>query len=124
MTNSVETPEQPATAKTEPVVHTQGPWAAAFDSSGQGFIQSAADDSFKAPWQYIPGITVAVLPPDKNTVANGHLIAAAPELLTMCQTLLRRELEVIGSEGSPFTVDDVLVKEAQALIAKATRLVV
>ena len=54
--------------------------------------------------------------------AAKYIVAAVNSheaLVKACEALLRREIEVIGFSGSPFTVDEVLVREVRATLALA-----
>lgn len=128
-TKSIEPPV--AGRRVDAVVHTQGPWALKSRRCAQGCCTGLHDvlaqyDDDETPERQVATVNGgnAVWLREGETEGNAALIAAAPELLAMCRLLLRRELEVIGSPGSPFAVDDVLVREAEVLIAKATHLVV
>lgn len=48
-----------------------------------------------------------------------RVLLAHGDLLAACKALLNRELDVIGSEESPFAVDDILVNQARSAIALA-----
>ena len=108
-----ETPEQPATAKTEPVVHTPGPWMheLELDHTGQETLEVME----------VNGHQMRIVSWDKSCIshtdiANALLIAAAPELLDALEQALQWIEVDETTHGRKFGAGNV----ARDAIAKAT----
>jgi hypothetical protein len=87
--------------------HTPGPWEIQRDSGLHIYITQPSDTFNRVPGYYAE---VRRFTTDQSQVeANAHLIAAAPDLLKVLETILE-----CGSVNDQYWVDD-----ARAAIAKA-----
>lgn len=105
--------------------HTPGPWYIAHHTDIDGMksidIRHCCDIPHSTPQIH----QVARLP--ENTMANAHLISAAPDLLSALETLLSAVefIECQSDEGRLFSIErlhmghDKGIREAKEAIAKA-----
>lgn len=136
--SDTQKPDEPATGKTEPVVHTPGPWTLKKKRCGQGccddlheVLAKYEDDSAADPGRPIATVNGgnAVWLREGETDGNAALISAAPELLAACKALLVMRLNSEQPRKLDAAItwrenDELAEKMAKDAIAKATGLFV
>lgn len=94
--------------------HSPGPWKShpIEKSHGLPYVPVAAETLIARVYSKHFG-------DDEQAAANGHLIAAAPELLEALQDYRKRFHRAVIASGSDPTMADAACEKADAAIAKA-----